>query len=170
MKHMSASRTGSGGRIRTERVRASIRQEIADMLLRQEIHDPRLVGFISITDVRLSTDLQYATVYFSVVDKPGAALEGGNAEPESGSPLQPSAAERERLQVCQQALTHAAGFIRGQLGRRIQLRQTPHLRFLPDHSLDYGLRMNQLLGSLQIPPADEAESLPAPPPAATGER
>ena len=166
MKHRTTPRTGSGGRIRTERVRASIRQEIADMLLRQEIHDPRLVGFVSITDVRLSPDLHYATVYFSVVEERGAALAAVDSNPDAAHA---SPAESERLQSCQQALTHAAGFIRSQLGRRVQLRHTPHLRFLPDHSLDYGMRMNRLIGSLNIPPKEE-EATPVLPPSPTKER
>ncbi len=155
MKQGTAQRTGSGGRIRTERVRGCIRQEIADMLLRQEIHDPRLSGFISITDVELSRDLQYATVYFSLLEGNSPALSPVRVVTEGeGVPLSP-AAEGGRIAECQKALTHAAGFIRSQLGRRIQFRHTPHLRFLPDHSLDYGMRMNRLLGSIDIPPDEE---------------
>ncbi|MEO5338939.1 MAG: ribosome-binding factor A [Magnetococcus sp. MYC-9] len=147
---------GAGGRVRTERVRGAIRQEIAEMLLRQELRDPRLTGFISITEVRLSPDLQYATVYFSVVEEQGAALLPAG-EPAIDTAQQPTLGV-DRVRACQQALTHAAGFIRSQLGRRIQLRHIPHLRFLPDNSLEYGMRMNRLLGSLHIPPAEEGET------------
>ncbi|MBF0460811.1 MAG: ribosome-binding factor A [Magnetococcales bacterium] len=159
MSHVAAQHTGSGGRIRTERVRGIIREEIAGMLLRQEIHDPRLSGFISITDVRLSADMNYATVYFSVVEESGPALSPPPVVAAEEGHQGPAEAEGGRSRACQQALAHAAGFIRSQLGRRIQLRHTPHLRFLPDHSLDYGMRMDRLLGSLQIPPAEtEAEA------------
>ncbi len=164
MSHTTAHNTGSGGRIRTERVRGSIRQEIADMLLRQELHDPRLVGFISITDVRLTPDLQYATVYFSVVERDVSVLlpAEGRVPGEEGMAVGAAVAEA-RAKACQQALTHAASFIRSQLGRRIALRHTPHLRFLPDNSLDYGMRMDRLLGSLHIPPAEADESKPVSP-------
>ncbi|MEO5364394.1 MAG: ribosome-binding factor A [Magnetococcus sp. DMHC-8] len=156
MTHWTAQHTGSsGGRIRTERVRGAIRQEIADMLLRQEIHDPRLTGFVSITDVQLSRDLQHATVYFSAVEGDATGLAAVSpAVPPPGDVL-PAGAGRDRVDLCQQVLTHAAGFIRSQLGRRLSLRHVPHLRFLPDHSLDDGMRMDRLLGSLHIPPADE---------------
>lgn len=165
MSHVTARNTGSGGRIRTERVRGSIRQEIAEMLLRQEIRDPRLAGFISITDVRLTPDLQYATVYFSVVDGELSALsfaKGGEGEEAVGSVAASVEAAGTRAKACQEALTHAAGFIRSQLGRRISFRHTPHLRFLPDNSMDYGMRMDRLLDSLHIPPPEAEESGPAP--------
>lgn len=158
MSHVTAHNTGSGGRIRTERVRGSIREEIAGMLLRQEIHDPRLVGFISITDVRLTPDLQYATVYFSVVEGDMSVLSPVKDGAEAAESIVVGAeAVGARVKACQQALTHAAGFIRSQLGRRIQFRHTPHLRFLPDNSLDYGMRMDRLLNSLHIPPAETEE-------------
>lgn len=139
--------------IRTDRVRGFIRREIAEMLLKQEIHDPRLSGFVSITDVRMSPDLQHATVYFSVL---------------GGEELQSSEeGHSDRVKACQEVLTHAAGFIRSQLGRRIQMRHTPHLRFLPDNSLDYGRKIENLLNSVDIPPAEsdadgEHDAVPTP--------
>jgi ribosome-binding factor A len=117
------------------------------MLLRQEIHDPRLTGLISITDVQLSADLQHATVYFSLLGAAGAAVADGESK----------ASVTERLQGCQRVLMHAAGFIRAQLGKRISLRHTPQLRFEPDTSMDYGMRMDRLLHTLQIPSEVEDE-------------
>ncbi|MBF0186077.1 MAG: 30S ribosome-binding factor RbfA [Magnetococcales bacterium] len=137
----------SGGRIRRERVAAAIRQEIADMLLRQEVHDPRLAGLITITDVNLSADLQHATVYFSLLAGEGVDL----ATTEAKSLIE------ERLQSCQRVLSHAAGFMRSQLGKRLSLRHTPQLRFEPDTSLDYGMRMDRLLHSLHIPAAEPGD-------------
>ncbi|MBF0098531.1 MAG: 30S ribosome-binding factor RbfA [Magnetococcales bacterium] len=139
---------GTGGRIRTERVAGLIRQEIADMLLRQEVHDPRLTGLVSITDVQLSADLQHATVYFSLMGGEGVATGESKAVVE------------ERLQSCQRVLMHAAGFIRAQLGKRLStLRHTPQLRFEPDTSMDYGMRMDRLLHALQIPSEGEEEGV-----------
>lgn len=148
MNPVSSGGPGSGGRIRTERVGGFIRQEIADMLLKQEVHDPRLGGFVSITDVQVSRDLQHATVYFSVVAQSPSVLSSIPDAPGEGD---------EAVTRAQQALNHAAGFIRSQLGRRLHLRYTPHLRFVPDHSLEYGMRMNRLLNQLHIPPAEEAQ-------------
>ena len=159
MNHLPAKGAAPGGRIRTERVRGFIRQEIADMLLRQEIHDPRLSGLVSITDVEVSRDLQHATVYFSVVERDLSVL----SPVPLPSPEGKTATGGELIRECQQALTHAAGFIRSQLGRRMRLRHTPHLRFLPDNSLDYGMRMNRLLDQLHIPPAEDLPIHPSSP-------
>lgn len=115
--------------IRTERARVQVRNEIARMLLNNEIHDPRLVGMVSITDVKMSRDLQHATVFFSVMG--------------------------DDFSHCQKVLTGASGFIRGQLGRRLKLRQVPHLRFQPDTSLDQAKHIEGLLETLNIPPADD---------------
>lgn len=134
--------------IRTERVRGHIRKEIAEMLLKQEVHDPRLKGVVSITDVRMSPDLQHATVYFSVMGH------GVSAEQDEGDADGPT-------QVCQRVLTHASGFIRTRLGRRLKLRHTPQLRFLPDDSMNYGRRIENLLDSLPTPLGEEqGESFP----------
>lgn len=128
--------------VRMDRVRGSIRREIAEMLLRQEIHDPRLTGFVSITDVRMSSDLQYATVYFTVMG-------GGGVDRDEQSVV-------DHLQTCQNVLMHASGFIRSQLGKRLALRHTPSLRFLPDNSLNQGRRIETLLQTVALPP-DEKE-------------
>lgn len=133
--------------VRAERVRGHIRREIAEMLLKQEIRDPRLTGFVSITDVQLSRDLQYATVYFSVMGHGTLGVQDAQDAQDEGA--------ENPLKNCQEALTHAAGFIRKQLGRRIRLRHTPALRFLPDESLNYGRRIENLLGSIPIPPEEE---------------
>ncbi|MBF0370798.1 MAG: 30S ribosome-binding factor RbfA [Magnetococcales bacterium] len=115
--------------IRTDRVASLVRRELSDMLTREEIHDPQLKGMVSISEVEVSRDLQNATIYFSVM---GA----------------------EALEV-QGAFTRAAGFIRTQLGRRLKLRQTPKLRFEIDQSFEYGARMDRVINSLDIPPAEE---------------
>ncbi len=114
--------------IRTDRMRGQIRKEIAAMLVMGEIHDPRLASMVSITDVKLSRDLQHATVFFAVMgaDERGATLA---------------------------ALKSASGYIRGLLGRRMSLRHTPHLRFQADTSMDQGARIETLLQSINIPPA-----------------
>ncbi|MEO5353682.1 MAG: ribosome-binding factor A [Magnetococcus sp. XQGC-1] len=161
MNHLPAKGAASGGRVRTERVRGFIRQEIADMLLRQEIRDPRLSGLVSITDVEVSRDLQHATVYFSVVERDLSVLSPAPLPSPEGGEKGKAAVEGALIRECQQALTHAAGFIRTQLGRRMRLRYTPHLRFLPDNSLDYGMRMNRLLDQLHIPPAEDLPPHPS---------
>ncbi|MBF0153548.1 MAG: 30S ribosome-binding factor RbfA [Magnetococcales bacterium] len=116
--------------VRTERVRVQIRREIADMLERGEVKDPRLTGLVSISDVEVSRDLSYATVYYSIL--------GVDATDAAG-----------------EALNHAAGFVRSRLARRLKIRQIPILRFTRDTSFEYGNQIDRLLQSLHIPPTEE---------------
>ncbi|MBF0380927.1 MAG: 30S ribosome-binding factor RbfA [Magnetococcales bacterium] len=117
--------------IRTDRASGLIRKEIALMLLGGEIHDPRLSGMVSITDVEMSRDLQYATVYFTMY---GGELEDGL-----------------------KGLNSSAGFIRRQLGRRLKMRRVPELRFKADHSMEQGEKIDRLLNSIDIPPPQEGD-------------
>ncbi|MBF0623731.1 MAG: 30S ribosome-binding factor RbfA [Magnetococcales bacterium] len=122
---------------RTNRIRSEIQREIALMLERGEVKDPRLSGLISISDVEVSRDLQYATVYMTVF--------GGEGEDPGAQDLK--------------ILNGAAGFIRSRLSRRLSMRQTPQLRFAIDGSFEYGSRMDRLLKSLNLPqtPSPEEE-------------
>ena len=107
---------------RAERVADQIRMEVADILARK-IKDPR-VGFITVTDVDLSPDLRVARVYVS-------SLHDG-----------------EQKDLALEGLINAVGFIRGELGRRLELRYTPELIFCQDGSRQQGTRIDQLLDSL----------------------
>jgi ribosome-binding factor A len=109
--------------VRTDRASGLIRKEIALMLMAGEVHDPRLGGVVSITDVEMSKDLQYATVFFTIY---GAEVEDGL-----------------------EGLTQAAGFIRRQLGRRLKMRRVPELRFKPDNSLIQGAKIDSLLNKIK---------------------
>lgn len=119
--------------IRPQRVAALVREEIAGMLSRGEVKDPRITGLISISDVEMSRDLQHATIFFT----------------RHGPP--------EDLIRIQQALEHAAGFIRGQLAKRLSLRLAPHVHFKPDTSFEQGERIERLLATLPEPGADDGE-------------
>lgn len=118
--------------IRTERVGELIRQEVAAMLTRGEIKDWRLTGLLSVAAVEVTRDLQHATIFVSIMESDPAKQEAAIA-----------------------GLNHAAGFVRSQLGRRIQLRLTPTVRFVLDPSIEQGVRMDRLLASLHIPPAED---------------
>ena len=107
---------------RAERVADQIRMEVADILARK-IKDPR-IGFVTVTDVDLSPDLRVARVYVT-------SLQEGQSE-----------------DVTLQGLSSAVGFIRGELGRRLDLRYTPELTFCQDVSRKHGDRIDQLLDSL----------------------
>jgi ribosome-binding factor A len=108
---------------RLQRLNGSIREELAD-LLRREMRDPRLSALISITDVETTPDLNTAKVYFSVL----------------GSDEEATAAL--------QALRHAAGYLRRELGTRLRVRHIPTLDFRLDPSLARGARVLQLLNEM----------------------
>ena len=104
---------------RVDRVADALREAIADLVLR-EIKDPR-VGMITLTGVRVSADLRHARVYFSVL---------GDAA---------------RRAQCLEGLRSAAGFIRTQLARRLNLRVVPEVTFEFDPSLEQAERVSRLL-------------------------
>ncbi|PWK12667.1 30S ribosome-binding factor RbfA [Tumebacillus permanentifrigoris] len=110
-------------KIRVSRVGEQIKKEIVD-IVRTDVKDPR-VGFVTITGVEASGDLQHATVYVSVL---------GNDETRKGT---------------LEALQKATGFIRAEVGRRIRLRRTPELHFKLDTSLDYSTRIGEVLRDIK---------------------
>jgi len=115
---------------RTERISSLIKKEISDLLLEQ-VNDPRLSGFISVTEVWTSNDLTNAKIYISTLGgeaSKGEILEGFNA---------------------------ASGFLRRELGSRLRLRQIPHLSFHFDDSIEKGAR---ILGLIEQVTSDDAEN------------
>jgi ribosome-binding factor A len=115
-------------RYRPVRVGELIQAELADLLLRQ-LKDPRL-RMAAVSRVEVSADLRHARVYISHMGtktEQQAALEG---------------------------FERAAGFIRGQLGRRLHLRYVPQLSFQLDTSIAYGVRISSMLHDLVPPEAD----------------
>jgi ribosome-binding factor A len=107
---------------RSEKVADLIQKEISQMLVKS-IKDPR-IGFVTITKVTVSEDFRFAKVYFSVAGT-----------------LQ----ERERSM---KGLDSAKGYVRKELGRRIRLRYTPEIMFQFDPSIEYAIRMEELIQSL----------------------
>lgn len=123
-------------RYRPIRVGELIQAELADLLLRQ-LKDPRLRMAV-VSRVEVSADLRHARVYISHMGtktEQQAALEG---------------------------FERAAGFIRGQLGRRLHLRYVPQLSFQLDTSIAYGVRISSMLHDLVPPDADESEDTSQP--------
>jgi ribosome-binding factor A len=117
---------------RTERVAEQLRQEISQMML-VDMKDPR-VRMASISEVRVARDLRSARVLVSAVGD-----------------------ERERHAVVS-ALRHAEGYLRGQLGERLEnLKSPPKLRFELDESIAYSVYISSVLRDLEPPVgADDA--------------
>lgn len=110
-------------RQRAIRVGEAIKEEISD-ILRHELKDPR-IGFVSVVNVEVSSDLRHARVYVSVL---------GDEE-----------AKRETIA----GLESAKGFIRTEVGRRIRLRYTPDIVFTLDDSIAHGVRIAELLQEMK---------------------
>ena len=107
-------------KIRPERIAHLMRREVAD-ILQSKMRDPRVSAMVSVTDVELTHDLSLARVYVGVLA---------------------DAPERERVL---EALRNAAGFVRHELGSRLDLREIPELRFEIDDSIARGARVDELL-------------------------
>ena len=107
---------------RSEKVEQFIKEELSE-ILRREVNDPR-IGFVSVTDVEVSVDLRHARVFVSVLgdtDAKTATMSG---------------------------LESALGYIRRELGQRLQMRFTPHITFKLDESIERGSRVMKLLGEV----------------------
>ena len=104
---------------RTERVGVLIQRELSEIIQR-ELKDPR-VGFCTISQVQVSTDLKYADIKVSVV---------GNKKQKRNTIM---------------GLKSAAGFLRREVVQRIGLRHAPELRFELDDSVDQLMRIDRLL-------------------------
>ena len=112
---------------RPERVADQIRGELASLLTR-DVHDPG-IGFVTLTRVRVTPDLQQAHVYYTAL---GDEKSRRNSE---------------------QALARATGFLRRQIGARLRLKRTPELTFHYDESIAGQDRIEQLLSEIQAQPA-----------------
>lgn len=110
---------------RSDRVAAQFQRELAE-LLRTEIKEPGL-GMVTLSDVEVTRDMSLIKAYVSFL---GAS---------------------ETSQKCVKALNQHASQLRRALSGRIRLRVMPELRFIHDDSIERGMRMEALLGSLAKP-------------------
>ena len=105
-----------GGRINEE-----VKREVSN-IIQNEIKDPRLTAMVSVTDVKVTRDLRYAKVFVSIFGK--------NDE------------EKNNTFV---ALKNASGYIRKEIGQRINLRYNPQILFELDDSINYGMHIEELI-------------------------
>ena len=108
---------------RPERVGEAIRDELSTLLAR-EVHDPG-IGFITLTTVKVSPDLQLARVYYT------------------------SMGDEKALKETAKALGRATPFLRRQIAQRLRLRRAPELQFFYDQSIAHQDRIEQILQELK---------------------
>ena len=107
---------------RPDRVADQLRSELASLLAR-DVHDPG-IGFVTLTRVQVSPDLQMARVFFTVLGDEKARTTSGRA------------------------LDRAAPFLRRQIGSRLRLKRAPELKFVYDESIAGQDRIEQLLNEI----------------------
>jgi ribosome-binding factor A len=117
---------------RPSRVGEQIREDLTELLAR-EVHDPG-VGFLTITRVEVTSDLQSARIYYTTL---------GDAQ----APKQSA-----------RALERATPFLRRQLGRRLRLRRIPELHFFFDENIERLDRVERILQELQTERAGRTEA------------
>jgi ribosome-binding factor A len=113
---------------RSERVADQLRQELAQVIAR-EVHDPG-VGFVTLTQAKVTPDLQQARVYYTTLGDDKARRE------------------------TKRALERAVPFLRRQLGRRLRLRHVPELTFFYDESIERQDRIERIILDIQAERTD----------------
>lgn len=106
---------------RTDRIAEEIKKVVSEMI-QNELKDPRIKGLISVTKINLTKDLKFCKIYISVL---GADKEEVLAGIKSG-----------------------AGYMRKELGQRVQIRILPELQFVIDNSMEYGAHIDQVIKEL----------------------
>ena len=125
---------------RLQRLADQIQRELA-VLIRDEVNDPRLTGFVTISSVKVSPDLGYADIYVTIM------------EPELNDAMTKSSHEQS-LQV----LSNAAGFLRTELSHSLKTRTTPRLRFHYDEVTARGNYMMDLI-TKAVAKSDEDQAM-----------
>ncbi len=118
---------------RADKVSAAIKREIGVMLI-QEVKDPG-IHFVTVTGVETADDLRHVKIFVSILG------------------------DEKTRQESMDGLERAKGFLRGELGRRLQLRYTPEIQFRLDKSLDHAMKIKGILNQIKSSeekPSDEA--------------
>lgn len=117
---------------RAVRVGEQLRADLMQLILRGRLRDPATKGVV-VTGIQMSGDLQHARVYLRTLEE---------------------ASERKQGRVLA-GMDRAAGFLRRELGKSLQLRHTPELKFFWDDAIDRGIRVERILADLADDRTDE---------------
>ena len=114
-----------------------VRHALVDILAREEFRDPALQGVsVTIGEVRCSPDLRHANIYCTPLGDQNA----------------------DRAKAVSEGLNRAAAFLRGRLGKEIEMKFTPQLHFIPDESYDSALAMDTLLANARARDSDHTQT------------
>lgn len=106
--------------IKNTRINMEVQRELSE-LIRSGIKDPRIHPMTSVVAVEVTPDLKYCKAYVSVLG------------------------DEEAGKATIEGLKSAEGFVRRELARRVNLRNTPELKFILDQSIEYGVNMSHLI-------------------------
>ena len=109
--------------IKNTRINGEVQKALSD-IIRSELKDPRIHPMTSVVLVQVTPDLKYCKAYISVL------------------------ADEEQAKDTIRGLKSAEGFIRSQLARNLNLRNTPEIRFILDESIAYGVEMSRKIDEL----------------------
>ena len=104
---------------RMGRIDEEYRKELSQ-IISYDLKNPNVTGMISVTKVKATTDLKYAKVYVSILNS-------------------------KNIKETMDGLKKSSGFIRSELAKRINLRNTPELIFEIDDSIEYGAKIDSIL-------------------------
>ena len=122
---------------RQNRINDAVALELAVII--REVKDPRVSeSMITITSADVTADLKYAKIYYSVLGIDD---------------------DKEQMKELAKGLRSAAGFMRGQLAKRLNLRATPELTFIRDESVAHGVKIAGIINSLNITPLEDEEEV-----------
>ena len=105
---------------KSQRINGEVQKELS-RIIRMELKDPRINPMTSVTEVMVTQDLKYCKAYISVL---GDAYE-----------------QEQTIK----GLQSAEGYIRRELARTLNLRNTPEIKFVLDQSIEYGVNMSKLI-------------------------
>ena len=118
--------------IKNTRINGEVQKELS-MNIRNEIKDPRIHPMTSVMAVEVAPDLKTCKAYISVL----------------GS--------KEAKEATMKGLVSAEGYVRRQLARNLNLRNTPEIRFILDESIEYGVTMSKLIDDVTKKDAEGTE-------------
>ena len=106
--------------IKNTRINMEVQRELSQ-IIRSEIKDPRIHPLTSVVAVEVTPDLKYCKAYISVLG------------------------DEEAGKATIEGLRSAASFVRRELAHRVNLRNTPEIKFILDQSIEYGVHMSRLI-------------------------
>ena len=118
--------------IKNTRINMEVQRELSE-IIRGEVKDPRIHPMTTVVSVEVTPDLKYCKAYISVLG------------------------EEESAKATIQGLKSAEGYIRRELARRVNLRNTPEIKFILDQSIAYGVNMSKLIDEVTKDISDDEE-------------